>query len=163
MNAIVKHFFNSNFVRIKDCVEKGKDLALIIEVAKDIKSSDMTMLQGWILEELHGTKEHEFDLSGQQTLQSGITPMGERQKRILNEEVSAEIHINITDEEHNRLMADAKLIRETFMKNNPKTECMSTDLVYAFLLGTYIREENEGEYQQVVNKRMEYSSQGYER
>ena len=154
---------NSNLAGIKDCVAKGEDLSLIIEVAKDIKGSDMTMLQGWILEELHGTKDHGFDLFGQQILQSNITPMGERKKRIVNEEGSTEIYTNITDGEHNRLMADATLIRETFMKNNPKTKCMSTDLVYAFLLGTYIREEHKSEYQQVVNERLEYSSQEHER
>lgn len=86
-----------------------------------------------------------------------ITPIGKRQSHVENEDGSVTNHILISVAEHDRIMNDATKIRDTFIENSPDYDCMPLSHIYAFLLGTYIREESDGEYQQEVKRRLEYS------
>ena len=85
------------------------------------------------------------------------TEMGNRSKRKIGKDGETNITITLSEQELNKLYTDAELIRNTFIDNNPDVDCMDSEQIYYFLLGVYIREETDGEYEIILNERLDYS------
>lgn len=63
-NQLLDAFKCSNLKDVKQQLSNGADRKIIFDYVNNINSKDLTIMQGWILEELNNVKDHGFSLNG---------------------------------------------------------------------------------------------------
>lgn len=62
-NALLNAFIESKRDAVVENLKKGADKQIILDYVKNIKDKGrLTMMQGWILQEIHHVKNHGFGI-----------------------------------------------------------------------------------------------------